>query len=194
MESSPEMQDLCFYCFDVLISYLNKSKEQIPFPESFKGQKHPLFVTWQTGKDLELRGCIGTFGKDDLEKQLKKYAIISAVQDDRFEPITKKDLKDLTVNVSILTDFEEVEDPLDWEVGKHGVEIYFTHRNREYSATFLPEVAKEEGWDQKTTLKYLIQKSGYSGKVDTILNNIKAKRYQSKKSSLSYEEYKKCNV
>ena len=60
---------LCKYCFQVLEDILSdKDIEQIPFPEEFKGKSYPLFVTWTTGKEKELRGCIGTFSKDLLEK------------------------------------------------------------------------------------------------------------------------------
>ena len=31
----------------------------------------------------------------------------------------------LRCEISLLSDFEEITDPLDWEVGKHGIEIEF---------------------------------------------------------------------
>ena len=68
----------------------------------------------------------------------------------------------MSCSVSLLTNFEEAKHALDWEVGKHGIEIEFEHKKKSYGSTFLPEVAKEEGWDQKTTLQYLIRKSGNS--------------------------------
>jgi hypothetical protein len=68
----------------------------------------------------------------------------------------------------------------------------FTYDNGvDYSATFLPEVAEEEGWDQRTTLKYLVRKAGYRGSLDKVLSRIKCKRYQSIKKTISYNEYKK---
>ena len=151
---------LCKYCFEVLESALsNKDYKIIPFPEEFKGKSYPLFVTWTLGKEKELRGCIGTFEKSKLEKQLGKYALISAFEDDRFEePINKNELKILNCEVSLLIKFEEVKDPMDWVVGTHGIDIEFEDsKGQSFTATFLPEVAKEEGWDQRTTLKYLVQ-------------------------------------
>ena len=150
----------------------------------------PLFVTWTIGKDKDLRGCIGTFASEKLEKNLKKYALISALKDTRFSPISLNELNQLHVAVSLLTQFEDAEHPLDWSVGVHGIEIDFQHRQSDYGATFLPEVAEEQGWDQKTTLKYLIKKAGYTGNLETIMEKIKTKRYQSVKAHLSYEEYK----
>ena len=59
------------------------------------------------------------------------------------------EVKHLNVGVSLLVNFTPIADPLNWEVGKHGIEIEFKAPSgtREYSGTFLPEVAHEEGWD-----------------------------------------------
>ena len=35
----------------------------------------PLFVTWKTGADKKLRGCIGTFTAMSVNKGLSEYAI-----------------------------------------------------------------------------------------------------------------------
>ena len=98
-------------------------------------------MTWTIGKDDDLRGCIGTFAGKRLSKILGKYALISALADDRFEPVEKKEVPHLSVGVSLLVNFTEIEDSLNWEVGKHGIEIEFRHNDRHYSGTFLPEVA-----------------------------------------------------
>lgn len=192
-------KDLCVYCFDILTKTLTENKDDVSFPKEFEGVKlfynfqksYPLFVTWLKGEDKDLRGCIGTFAKEKLEKNLKRYTLLSAFKDDRFSPITKKELTSLSVSVSLLINFEIAENPYDWEVGKHGVEIEFEYKNRPYGATFLPEIASEEGWDQKITLLYLLQKSGYKGKLDAIIDKIKTTRYQSVKTHLTYEEFKK---
>ncbi len=74
-----------------------------------------------------------------------RYALISALNDDRFEPIEMHEIKHLSVAVSLLVNFTPIDDPFAWEVGKHGVEIEFTspHGSRVYSSTFLPDVASE---------------------------------------------------
>ena len=194
MEDNLDISPLCKYCFEVLESALsNKDIKKIPFPEEFKGKSFPLFVTWTLGKDKELRGCIGTFEESKLEKQLGKYALISAFEDDRFEePINKSELKNLNCEVSLLIKFEKVENVMDWEVGTHGIDIEFEdNKGNSFSSTFLPEVAPDEGWDQRTTLKYLVQKAGYTGSLDKIIKNIRLTRYQSIKKTISYNQYKK---
>ena len=194
MEDNLDISPLCKYCFEVLESALsNKDIKKIPFPEEFKGKSFPLFVTWTLGKDKELRGCIGTFEESKLEKQLGKYALISAFEDDRFEePINKSELKNLNCEVSLLIKFEKVENVMGWEVGTHGIDIEFEdNKGNSFSSTFLPEVASDEGWDQRTTLKYLVQKAGYTGSLDKIIKNIRLTRYQSIKKTISYNQYKK---
>jgi uncharacterized protein (TIGR00296 family) len=97
-------------------------------------------VTWKIKG--QLRGCIGTFSADLHSKLLPEYAIIAATQDHRFTPMTAADINpNLSVYVSLLTNFEEGKDAYDWEVGKHGISIKASHEGRYYSATYLPEVA-----------------------------------------------------
>ena len=69
---------------------------------------------------------------DLLELNLKKYALIAALKDTRFDPISNDELPDLQVGVSLLTNFEEASHALDWEVGKHGIEIEFEVKGRKY--------------------------------------------------------------
>lgn len=185
----PSLKILCKYCFEFLLFALSNGKNKEPaFPEEFKGKSYPLFVTWTKGKEKDLRGCIGTFASSPLEKNLKRYTLISALKDDRFDPISQSEIPSLNVCVSLLINFEDAKNASDWEVGKHGIDIDFEVDGEEYSATFLPEVAEEEGWDQTTTLRYLIRKAGYNGKLENIYNKIKCKRYQSTKYTLSYNE------
>ena len=118
MEDELNYALLCKYCFDVLKTALaNGNIKNIPFPQEFVGKSYPLFVTWTTGKEKELRGCIGTFGSGKLEKLLMEYALISAFKDDRFPPISQKEFSSLNCEVSLLVNFEKAKDAMDWEVG-----------------------------------------------------------------------------
>ena len=183
--NSPDLQKLCVFVFDTLISYLTKKEIPSCFPDSLKKKKFPLFVTWTKGKDKKLRGCIGTFASKDLEKNLKNFALVAALEDDRFPPINEKEIKDLNCGISLLVKFEDAKDCYDWEIGKHGIEIKFGY----YSATFLPEVAVEHKMDKRTTLENLIEKAGYYGHLEDVEKKIKLTRYQSVKLFMSYDEY-----
>lgn len=184
---SKDIKLLCYYCFDYLKSTLSKTKCTFPFPNEFKNTECPLFVTWKKGKDFDLRGCIGTFQSGNLENTLPKYALISSLQDTRFDPISLNELESLHVGVSLLVNFEDGKDVYDWEVGKHGIQIFY----KNYNATFLPEVAEENNWDKKTTLTYLLNKSGCRSSFDKVSNEIKLVRYESYKDTVSYNQYKK---
>ena len=61
-------------------------------------------MTWHIDGD-DLRGCIGTFSHEKIEKVLPQYAMISAFEDSRFEPISSKELPRLNVAVSLLVNF-----------------------------------------------------------------------------------------
>ena len=143
-----------------------------------------MFVTWF--KDDELRGCIGTFGKQSLYKGLMEYAVISGMSDSRFSPMKASELPHLKCEISLLHSFEKAQNVYDWEVGKHGITLDIDG----YSATFLPEVAKEQGWDKDTTLIYLAQKGGFYRKLDeAVKSRAKLERYQSTICYATWNEY-----
>jgi len=77
----------CKYCFDVLLAKLTK-QDPPAWPAQLSNISVPLFVTWTKTKNEELRGCIGTFSQMELQTILPQYALISALQDDRFKPIS----------------------------------------------------------------------------------------------------------
>ena len=102
-----------------------------------------MFVTWKTKDDHQLRGCIGTTSPVNLIEGLRKYSIVSALQDGRFNPIKSTELENLICSISLLTKFEKCKSYNDWIVGVHGVSIKFEVDGRTYHAIFLPEVMIE---------------------------------------------------
>lgn len=129
-------------------------------------ESYPMFVTWNTlsrSGHKSLRGCIGTFDALPLEKGLESYALTSAFEDTRFQPIPEHLIPSLSCSLTLLADFEECDGPLDWELSKHGIRISFTHRYRKYGATYLPDVATEQGWTMEETLTSLMRKAGWEG-------------------------------
>ena len=126
-----------------------------------------MFVTWnkQYGDQWDLRGCIGCFEPLPLS-DLARYAVIrwgcalrrppapatltlaaarSATKDHRFDAVGLDEVPELSCGVSLLTDFEDGLGALEWTVGKHGIIIDFAVGGRSMSATFLPQVASEQG-------------------------------------------------
>ncbi|KAG5985354.1 hypothetical protein E4U55_004578 [Claviceps digitariae] len=163
----------------------------------------PLFVTWNTIRredddddddddDVSLRGCIGTFESQPLSVGIPEYAVISGLNDTRFPPISKKEMPKLQSAVTLLTDFEEADDAYDWDIGTHGIRLSFTDNGHRYGATYLPNVAAEQGWTKDETLYSLIRKAGWMGgrsKWKTLA--LKVTRYQGRKASMNYPEFKK---
>ncbi|KAI8127848.1 hypothetical protein CVS40_2106 [Lucilia cuprina] len=152
----------------------------------------PLFVTWKTGRDKRLRGCIGTFSAMHLHSGLREYALTSALKDSRFAPISRDELPKLTVSVSILQNFEEANGHLDWTLGVHGIRIEFINeRGCKRTATYLPQVATEQGWDQIQTIDSLLRKGGYRAVITPETRKaIKLTRYRSQEIQMNYKEYR----
>ncbi|KAK4096755.1 hypothetical protein N658DRAFT_333670 [Parathielavia hyrcaniae] len=157
----------------------------------------PLFVTWNTisprhGGHASLRGCIGTFEPQPLEEGLSSYALISALQDTRFSPVSARELPALECAVTLLTDFEDAAGAHDWELGTHGLRISFHYHGRRYGATYLPDVAVEQGWTKEETLVSLMRKAGWVGRKDRWAEvELDVVRYQGKKEKVVYGEFKR---
>lgn len=102
------------------------------------------FVTLRNQE--QLRGCIGRFTSNDpLWKTVRDVAVLSATADYRFaaNPITSSEIPDLTVEISVLSPMQKIDDPLqEIELGRDGIVISDKGR----SGTFLPQVATETGW------------------------------------------------
>ncbi|XP_066496203.1 nuclear protein AMMECR1 [Tiliqua scincoides] len=181
--------EMCCFCFDVL--YCHLYGYQPPRSPRFTNDPYPLFVTWKIGRDKRLRGCIGTFSAMNLHSGLREYTLTSALKDSRFPPMTRDELPRLFCSVSLLTNFEDVCDYLDWEVGVHGIRIEFINeKGSKRTATYLPEVAKEQGWDHIQTIDSLLRKGGYKAPITIdFRKTIKLTRYRSEKMTMSYTEY-----
>eukprot|EP01136_Pigoraptor_vietnamica_P010433 Opistho-1_new@48043 len=187
-------EEMCAYCFDVVASELGEGPA--PRKPSFSNLSYPLFVTWtmrdsKNKDDWQLRGCIGTFSAQPLHAGLREYAETSAFRDRRFSPIHASELKRLKCGVSLLTNFETAKDYLDWKIGVHGIWIEFRDEaGKTRTATYLPEVAEEQGWTKLEAIDSLLRKGGFKGKItDAVRATIVLTRYQSEKIALTYDDY-----
>ncbi|GIL77207.1 hypothetical protein Vretifemale_6574 [Volvox reticuliferus] len=188
-------RDHCIFAFAVLYSHLTGNTSPVPnFPDS----RCALFVTWNafsSGGHWRLRGCIGTLEPKQLQRALHDYALNSSLRDHRFSPIRLKELPSLQCKVSLLARFEKAESWQDWTVGVHGIIIHFTDpepeaRGARRTATFLPDVAPEQGWNQQQAVDALIRKAGYNGPIGPSLREaLSLERYQSTIASITYEEF-----
>ena len=123
-------------------------------PTSLK-ENRGAFVT--LNKHGQLRGCIGRLAADrPLGEVVGEMAQAAAFQDPRFRPLTADELKDLEIEISVLTPFKRIASTDEIQVGKHGILM----RNGGSSGLLLPQVATDYGWDRATFLEHTCQKAG----------------------------------
>jgi len=109
-------------------------------------EKGAAFVTINTEPNKQLRGCIGSLqAYRPLYKDIIANAQSAALHDPRFKPLSKEELKNIKIEVSILSEPKplpyENRDELKKKITpfKDGVVLKY----KTYQATYLPQV-----WDQ----------------------------------------------
>jgi AmmeMemoRadiSam system protein A len=132
------------------------AQTEITSPEL--NEKNGAFVTLRT--DGKLRGCIGRMVSDiPLYKLVSEMAVSAAKEDPRFSHIQLSELESLEIDISVLSPLQKVEDPLDLELGRHGIYI----KKGTSNGCFLPQVATETGWTKEEFLsKCCSMKAGLS--------------------------------
>ena len=117
----------------------------------FKG----AFVTLT--KKGALRGCIGFIEPIyPLCQTVIQAAYYAALEDRRFGPVTANELKDLEVEVSVLSPLIRITQAGLVQVGKHGLVIAQGGRK----GLLLPQVAVENGWTRDEFLSEACLKAG----------------------------------
>jgi AmmeMemoRadiSam system protein A len=113
------------------------------------------FVTLK--KDGALRGCIGFSSPvAPLYQMIIQAAVFAAFRDPRFDPVTSAELKDLEIEISVLTPLKKINNPLLVDVGKHG--LFISKGSR--SGLLLPQVPVENNWTRLTFLEQVCLKAG----------------------------------
>lgn len=104
-----------------------------------------------------LRGCIGCIeGRKPLLGTIEEMARAAAFNDPRFPPLSAEELKDLDIEISVLTPLKEIHDINEIEIGVHGLFIERQH----CCGLLLPQVAAEWGWDRIRFLEETCRKAG----------------------------------
>ena len=107
-------------------------------------QKCGAFVSLH--KHGRLRGCIGHLGEDyPLHEIVAEMARAAAFEDPRFMPVTKDELDDIDIEISVLTPMRRIKSLDEFELHRHGIYIKKGRR----SGTFLPQVADEVNWTKE---------------------------------------------
>jgi len=113
-----------------------------------------VFVTLKKGN--KLRGCIGTFKSQEIEKMIIEATLSSAFQDPRFPPVTSGELPELKYEITLLTPLTPVKNIEEIRVGQDGLMVEKGFQR----GLLLPQVAVEQGWDKYTFLMHTCVKAG----------------------------------
>ncbi|HPU30275.1 MAG TPA: AmmeMemoRadiSam system protein B [Syntrophorhabdaceae bacterium] len=118
-------------------------------------EKRGVFVTLK--KRGELRGCIGYIEPVlPLYKAVVDMTIAASTRDMRFLPVHKGELKEIKIEISVLSPLKRINNIEEIEIGRHGLLV----KKGSYSGLLLPQVALEYGWDREEFLKQTCIKAG----------------------------------
>ena len=149
--NSRQKKELLKLVRDTIVLYLSEGKipEREPEDEVFKTVMG-IFVTLR--RNRQLRGCIGNIiGTKSLYLGAQDMAIAASTQDSRFPPVTKEELKDIYIEISVLSPLKKITNSEEIIMGKHGVLVKDNFR----SGVYLPQVATETGWNKEEFMNSL---------------------------------------
>jgi AmmeMemoRadiSam system protein B/AmmeMemoRadiSam system protein A len=147
-----------------LLKYARETLQQyfetqsVPLPRNINAMlkiKRGAFVT--LNKNEQLRGCIGHMSEDTpLCTMVGAMALQAAFNDTRFSPLTKEELSQVEIEISVLTPFTQIKSADEIKLGRDGVIV----KKGNKQAVFLPQVANETGWSKEKFLDQLCYKAG----------------------------------
>jgi hypothetical protein len=129
-----------------------------PFQTDDPALRQPLgaYVTYEKGGAL--RGCLGRLvGDRPAYLNVQYAAAAAALADSRFLPVTREELDELTIEVTLLGPIRQAASADEILVGRHGVLMRVGEKE---GALFLPQVPLEQGWDRAAMLVQLCRKAG----------------------------------
>ena len=124
------------------------------------GEKRGVFVTIKRGGNL--RGCIGLpYPIKPLGEAIVEAAVSAALEDPRFLPVSRSELPDLDLEVTVLTvprplECPPQERPACVKVGKHGLIV----SGAGTGGLLLPQVPTDYGWTSREFLDQTCVKAG----------------------------------
>jgi len=171
MLNDDERRGLLRYARKVIAAHLQGDPPP-PAPVVREPHRHAgAFVTLHAADDL--RGCIGYPGSEKpLDELIAECAMASATEDPRFQPVHPSELPRLSVEISVLTPIEPIQDVSEIEVGRDGLVIEQGLRR----GLLLPQVASEHGWDRETFLAHTCTKAGL--RADAWRTGARVSRFQ----------------
>ena len=141
---------------ETIMSHINgKPLPPLPKADGEFGEECGVFVTLHKGK--RLRGCIGNMiGRGPLVETIQEMAIKASTKDPRFPPTTPEELKNIHIEISVLSPMKKITSVDEIIVGTHGIMM----TKGWHRGVLLPQVATEQGWDRDTFLTHTCLKAG----------------------------------
>ena len=104
-----------------------------------------------------LRGCLGNIiAEAPLWETVGNMAVGAAMRDPRFPAVSLEELKEIEIEISVLSPLKKIDDIKEIEVGKHGLLI----KSGFYQGLLLPQVASAYKWDKIQFLENTCTKAG----------------------------------
>ncbi len=153
----PEVQEeMLDIARKTLKTYIKEQKlPDIEVTHDILKEKRGVFVT--LNKKGQLRGCIGYIEPiKPLYQAIMENAVNASTKDYRFPTVKESELKDIEIEISVLTIPKKIDSLDEFVIGKHGI-ILQKGMNQ---AVYLPQVAPEQGWNKEQTVSSLCRKAG----------------------------------
>lgn len=154
--SKNDQQKLMEMAHKTLEASFTQKKVEIPEGnEENPLQKYGVFVTLKRGE--KLRGCIGHITpQGDLFQEVTDCTLLAAFNDNRFPPVEKSEIADISMEISLLSPMEELYSLDDMELGVDGI-LVIRGNNR---GILLPQVALEESMSKEEFISIASMKAG----------------------------------
>jgi AmmeMemoRadiSam system protein A len=115
------------------------------------------FVSLHRRSDGAIRGCVGSMSSSrPLAEVVAEMAGAAALRDPRFRPVSKEELEDVDIEISVLDPPASCASFDDVEIGRDGLLVIGRGRR----GVLLPQVAEERGWDAETFAEQTCTKAG----------------------------------
>ncbi len=161
MLRSGEVRDLITLGRKAILSVLEGKDLEVDdsLKERFK-EKKGVFVTLLTYEEKKLRGCVGIpYPVYPLWRAVIEASIGSAFRDPRFEPLKREELDRVILELSLLTQPEEILSDRVLEEIQVGRDGLIVEKGR-LKGLLLPQVPVREGWDVEEFLRHTCLKAG----------------------------------
>jgi uncharacterized protein (TIGR00296 family) len=150
------------YARDIIESHVKNMELPLSQLKDIFDEKQGVFVTIHTFPGHNLRGCIGIPEPIMPLKNAIVESAKSATRDPRFNPLQEDELKNIIIEVTILTKPEliKVNEPQDYlsniEIGRDGLIV----EQGFFKGLLLPQVPIEQEWNKEEFLSQTCMKAG----------------------------------